>query len=152
VMSFPIPAAIRANSLLPPWRFPSGPEIRRCFASEPLEGIAELRFRMDSTQARNSFVLSWAGIVTVYSAGYHTREGLECGENGVETWGGKVMRWSCEPRTKVEYGSWTCRKDCCHVTRDTPRMERNWGCRLFEKSRCSVNRSLSSILSAERSF
>lgn len=60
LMSFPIPDAILEKSLFPPllpWACMS-----RCFASDPREGKDD-RERIDSTQALNSFVRSWTGIV-----------------------------------------------------------------------------------------
>lgn len=60
LISFPIPDAILEKSLFPPlfpWAWSS-----RCFASDPREG-KEDRVRIDSTQALNSFVRSWTGIV-----------------------------------------------------------------------------------------
>lgn len=56
LISFPMAEAMRENSVLGvplawPWS-------RRCFASAVFAGKADL-FRIESTQVRNSFVLSW---------------------------------------------------------------------------------------------
>ena len=59
LISLAIAFAILVNSDFPS---PSFPCSKRCFASDPRCGNDDL-FRMDSTQARNSLVRSWTGMV-----------------------------------------------------------------------------------------